>query len=380
MNLADVCIVDLVADNGDQKRFAVAHRDPECERHLSRIRSEWPLDPESNYGPSYVLKTGKSLFYPTIDDDMKSRWIGPSPGGPDLSEFGLRSAIIVPIAARGEMVGVLTVASTTPGRYGDAELGLIEELGRRAALAIDNALLYTAAREAVASRDQFLSVAAHELRTPITAISGFTALLERELANRNDAERVRRFTNRLRDAGIRLSALVDDLLDVSHIRIGSIPLRIESVDVQTLLERLYQRYMEQDTFPNHLLVLRKPSGNCVIPADEDRLEQVVSNVIDNAIKYTPSGGEIVVELQGDQDGVLLSVMDHGIGLAADDLDSIFKPFGRAENAVAGNFLGLGIGLYICRNIIERHGGRIWAESAGVGTGTTIRIWLPSNTS
>jgi PAS domain S-box-containing protein len=376
MNLADFCIVDLVNDVGGPQGFAAAHRDPDAERALNQVRKSWPLDPETGYGPSYVLQTGKSLLYPTIDDEMQKHWAGPSENGPDLSQFGPRSAIVVPMVARGNVVGVLTVASTSPNRYSELELGLVEELGRRAALAVDNAMLYRAARSAIEVRDQFLSVAAHELRTPITAISGFAALLDRELKQRNDPDRVQRFVRRLADAGTRLAVLVDDLLDVSHIRLGNLPLRLETLDLQSLVERVHQRYEEQATPPGHLIVLEVPRGDCILQADEDRIEQVITNLIDNAIKYSPEGGEIIITLNGDGDGVLLTVTDRGIGLEDANLESIFKPFGRAPNAVAGNFLGLGIGLYICRNIVERHGGRTWAESDGVGRGTTISVWLP----
>jgi PAS domain S-box-containing protein len=376
MNLADMCIADLVDESGAQEAYAVAHRDHEEERKLKRQRSMWPLDPRADYGPSLVLKTGKSLLYSAIDDDILSRWTGPSAGGLDFAELGMRSAVIVPMAARGEILGVLTVASTTPGKFSEVELGLLEELGRRAALAADNALLYRSARDAIEARDQFLSVAAHELRTPITAISGFSALLEREVTNRNDPERIHRFVLRLRDAGIRLNALVEDLLDVSHIRVGNLPLRIDSVDVSELVARVHRWYAEQDAFPAHRIRLRDMNGAFAISADEDRLEQVITNIFDNAIKYSPHGGVIDVSLEVAGDGMLLTVRDEGIGLEPGDLESIFRPFGRAPNAVAGNFVGLGIGLFICRNIVERHGGRIWATSAGIGSGATLHLWLP----
>jgi signal transduction histidine kinase len=376
MNLADMCVADVVSETGGQEAFGVAHRDPEMERRLKQLRWEFPLEPDADYGPSYVLKTGKSLLYATIVDEMQSLWMGPSEGGLNPSEFGIKSAIIVPMAARGEMLGVLTVASTTPGRFSEVEIGLIEELGRRAALAVDNALLYRSAQSAIQARDQFLSVAAHELRTPITAISGFSALLEREVTSRNDPERIRRFVLRLRDAGIRLTALVEDLLDVSHIRVGNLPLRIDAVDIRDLVGRVHRWYAEQDAYPDHSFTIRVSDGEFVVLADEDRLEQVITNIFDNAIKYSPQGGEIDVSLECDAMGISLTVTDAGIGLTQGDLDSIFRPFGRAPNAVEGNFVGLGIGLFICRNIVERHGGRIWATSDGAGTGTTMHLWLP----
>jgi len=168
---------------------------------------------------------------------------------------------------------------------------------------------------------------------------------------------------------------VEDLLDVSHIRVGNLPLRIDAIDVRTLIGKVHRWYAEQDAFPDHCLALRHSEGDYVVLADEDRLEQVITNIFDNAIKYSPRGGEIDVSLECDSLGVLLTVTDSGIGMTPSDLDSIFRPFGRAPNAVEGNFVGLGIGLFICRNIVERHGGRIWATSAGTGAGTTMQLWL-----
>lgn len=378
MDLADMCIVDVVDEQGQSEAYTVAHRDADSERRLGQFRAAWPLQRSAPYGPGYVHQTGESLLYATIDDEIGQLWLTGTDDGREAPDFGFRSAIIVPLIARGATVGVLTVASRTPGRFTAVELGLVEELARRAAMAVDNARLYRAARAAVEARDQFLSVAAHELRTPITAITGFASLLEREVRQRNDPDRVVRFVRRLTDAGSRLALLVEDMLDVSRIRLGQLPLRIAPVDLAALLERVRLRYEEQDGAAGHVLTLRTPSGECVVPADEDRLDQVISNVLDNAVKYSEEGSEVTIALVGDDDGCLLTVRDRGIGLPPGDLESIFRPFGRAANAVASNVPGLGIGLFICRNIIERHGGRIWAESDGEGTGTTIAIWLPTS--
>jgi PAS domain S-box-containing protein len=377
MNLGEMCIVDVVNEQLESEAYAIAHRDAAVERRLVQYRSAWPLNRASPYGPGYVLKTGRSLLYGTIDDEIGQLWLSGSDERSDPVNFGFRSAIVVPLMARGVTTGVLTVASSTPGRFSGVDLGLVEELARRAAMAVDNARLYRAARSAVEARDQFLSVAAHELRTPITAITGFTALLDREVVHRNDPDRVQRFVRRLTDAGARLSLLVDDMLDVARIRLGQLPLRIADVDLAALIERVKQRYEEQETSSPQRFVLDLSNRECVIRADDDRLDQVLSNVVDNAKKYSAEGGDIVISLVGDDDGCLLRVKDCGIGLPVDELDSIFRPFGRAANAVSSNVSGLGIGLFISRNIIERHGGRIWAESEGEGLGTTIAIWLPA---
>ena len=367
----------MVDEQGGSEAYAVAHRDAVAERRLIQFRAAWPLNRSSPYGPGYVLQTGRSLLYGTIDDEIGQLWLSGSEDQAAVVDFGFRSAIVVPMVARGVVAGILTVASTTPGRFTGVELGLVEELARRSAMAVDNARLYRGSRAAVEARDQFLSVAAHELRTPITAITGFSALLDREMASRNDPVRVNRFVRRLADAGTRLSLLVDDMLDVSRIRLGELPLRIGEVDLRALIDRVVQRYAEQEVAVQPRFEIALPEVPCLVHADEDRLDQVMSNVIDNAIKYSGEGQPIGISLVGDADGYLLRVQDTGIGLPLNDLESIFRPFGRASNAISSNVPGLGIGLFISRNIVERHGGRIWAESEGEGLGTTFSVWLPT---
>jgi signal transduction histidine kinase len=120
------------------------------------------------------------------------------------------------------------------------------------------------------------------------------------------------------------------------------------------------------------------SGVGDIVADPVRLEQVLTNVVGNALKYSPDGGEVMITLTGDEGGIVITVHDEGIGLPAGASEAIFQPFGRAHNAADRNVPGMGLGLYICRSIVQSHGGRIWAESAGEGQGTTLRIWLPAD--
>ena len=173
-----------------------------------------------------------------------------------------------------------------------------------------------------------------------------------------------------------MSDLVDDMLDVSRIRLGQLPLRIGQVDLNELVHRLTRRFEEQLARDRHSLSVALPDEACPIEGDEDRLEQVMANLLNNAVKYSPEGGEITVSLRPDGEGFAITVADPGIGLPPGSLESIFNPFGRAPNAQVSDIPGLGIGLSIASNIVRRHGGRIWAESPGEGLGATMRLWLP----
>ena len=233
-----------------------------------------------------------------------------------------------------------------------------------------------AAEAAVRARDVFLSIAAHELRTPITALKGSAQLLVRQEARGTlDPARLTRTLGVLGDAADRLAALTDDLLDVSRIRTGQLPLTLTQLDLPALVVEAVAHARARHSGP-HRLLLDAAEDLAPVPGDAARLDQVLTNLLDNAIKYSPAGGDVVVTLRAADGGIMTTVRDQGIGLPPGSTAAIFEPFGRAPNAAQSQLPGLGLGLYICRNIIERHGGRIWAESDGEGQGSMVALWLP----
>jgi signal transduction histidine kinase len=173
----------------------------------------------------------------------------------------------------------------------------------------------------------------------------------------------------------RLTRLIADLLDVTRLRTGRLELRRESLDLARLVaEVVNQERVEADS---HSLPVLSVLGDLpLIVADADRIEQVISNVLNNAFKYSPQDYRIEVVARAEGAGVLLTVADQGIGLPSAALDAIFEPFGRAVNAQRRQLPGMGLGLYISRQIVEQHGGRIWADSPGEEGGTLVSIWLP----
>jgi signal transduction histidine kinase len=378
--MADWSVVDTIDEEGYSRDVAVAHRDLELEVRLSALRAVRPVTIQTAYGPGYVLRTGEPQLYREIDRETQELHISDPEALAELRAIGFRSGIVVPLTVRQKPVGTLTVMSGTAGRYNENDLALVQVLARRAAMMLENARLYREAMEAVAARDQFLSVAAHELRTPLTAITGFTELLRREL-NRPapDADKRDRFIHRLSDAGERLTGLVNDLLDVARLRLGELPLRQEPTDLVALLSSILSRYRDRSESGKHEISLWVPDDECVVSIDPDRIEQVIANLLDNAIKYSPRGGTIRIELRREDDAAVITVNDPGIGLPANALESIFQPFDRASNATEAYVPGLGLGLFICRNIVERHGGTITAASQGPGQGTTITVRLPFKT-
>jgi signal transduction histidine kinase len=257
-----------------------------------------------------------------------------------------------------------------------ARVGARIELTRLRAELARSEREHEATQEAVAARDRFLSIAAHELRTPVTAVKAAAHLLDRaQRRPEQDPARVARFVGRLVEAADRLASMTDDLLDVSRLHLDRLPLRRRPIDVAALARGVVDDRREQLAEPGRLR-LETPGGAVPIVADPARLEQVLCNLLDNAAAYAPRG-EILVVVQPLADGVEVAVHDAGIGLTPGTEEAIFAPFGRSPNAEARFVAGLGLGLYISRGIVEQHGGWIRAESAGEDRGTTIRLWLPN---
>jgi signal transduction histidine kinase len=241
---------------------------------------------------------------------------------------------------------------------------------------------YEQLKELDRMKSQFLSIASHELKTPITAMSGFLQVALRRIRRLSEgesaaavAEGLRSTTEQLevvyRQTG-KLARLVDELLDVSRIQTGRIEFRYGDVDLGELANEVAARM--QLTTTAHQISVRRDSQS-VVTADRDHLEQVLNNLVANAIKYSPGGGAITIDVRPDDGGVRLSVTDQGIGIPERELEAIFGLFYRSPERAARDAAGMGLGLYISKEIVARHGGRIWAES-WAEKGSTLNVVIP----
>ena len=249
----------------------------------------------------------------------------------------------------------------------------------RASLAIENAKLYTEqvdARRKVEDlsrlKDEFLSIASHELRTPVTSIKGYTQLAK-TLIRENDLATSEEYLDIALDQIDRMSRLILELLDVSRIETGRLEIRRDAIPWSTFVCDVVHRH-HTGASDRHFQ-LNVPVCNKRAAGDRDRLEQVLGNLMENAVKYSPDGGEIVVTLEDRGDQLVTSVADRGIGIPTAELGQIFERFHRGRQVSSTNYGGLGLGLYITRQIVERHGGTIWVESSE-GQGTTFSFSLP----
>jgi len=293
----------------------------------------------------------------------------------------LASLLILPLRTRREMLGAIVIAANDPDRVmTDEKLPLAEVLAERAALAIENAKLYTEQVEARRKvedlsrlKDEFLSIASHELRTPVTSIKGYTQLAK-TLIRENDLATSEEYLDIALDQIDRMSRLILELLDVSRIETGRLQIRREAIPWSNFVRDVVHRH--HTAFSDRHFRVDVEGDERVVNGDRDRLEQVLGNLLENAVKYSPEGSDISVDVDDRGDHIVTAVSDRGMGIPADELGQVFERFHRGRHVSSTNYGGLGLGLYITKQIVERHGGQIWVESRE-GQGTTFYFSLPS---
>jgi PAS domain S-box-containing protein len=323
------------------------------------------------FGDSVTLRLVSKDTYPAV--------VARYPRAPeDFVRPGADSLIAVPLLAHDRVIGTLEMSRPREAApYTCEDQRFLQDVANRAALAIENARLYQDLQEALHARDEFLSIAAHELRTPVTGIKVAAQLLRRlQEDERQDRAIIERAIGHIDAGAVRLADLTNELLDITRLQTGQLQLRNAPIDLAAILRRALKWCQLQPSGLHHFDLNGADAASWVV-GDEVRVEQIVSNLLSNAVKYSPDGGLIAVRLEPAGDGYLVAVEDPGIGVPASAMEHIFEPFGRAANATRLNLPGMGLGLYICRQLAERHGGRLWAESRGEGGGTTMHLWLPS---
>ncbi len=372
--IADWCFIDM-REEGEIRRMAVAHHRPEQAALAKELEQRHLLDPSADRGPARVLRTGEPEVLPEVSDDLL-RTVSRTPEDFEvLRELKIRSALCVAIRTRGEVVGILTFAVTDAvRRYTHADLALGEELARRAGLAIDNARLYGDVQKAVALRDDFLSIASHELKTPLATLQLQIQGIARRMQDAAPHSLVK-MQGRLATAQRqveRLGQLVHNLLDISRISSGHLDLDRERVNLETVVRDTLARFSEDLERSGCAVTVSINDDAPFGDWDRTRVEQIVTNLLSNASKYG-AGRPIEVTLDGDSEAVRLAVRDHGIGIAPQDHERIFHRFERAVSV--RHYGGLGLGLWIVRRIVEALGGHISVESRP-GDGSLFTVELP----
>lgn len=357
--LADWCIVDLVTSRAEVERVAVVHADPAKVELARSYAKRYPFDPARATGVAAVLRGGQSEFYPELSDDFLARIARDAEHLRLMKQLSIASVMIVPLVARGRTLGAITfIAGESGRRYDREDLRLAEDLARRAALAVDNARLYQEAQTAIQARDEFLSVAAHELKTPITSLLGVTQVEIRRLRKSGEGapEGIARALDRIERQSHKLAEMVGKLLDVARIEQGQLAIEPSPTDLATLVREVVAQRTRGE---NRLVTVDTPS-HVEAPVDALRLEQVISNLVDNALKYSPPDQPVEVTLTTSDSGrVEIAVRDHGPGIPLEARDRVFDRYFQAHRRDYQS--GLGLGLFVSKQIVDLHGGEIAAE-------------------
>ncbi len=373
---ADWCAIDILDENGEPRRLTIAHPDPDKLERASAPGQWSPLDPAVLHRATSALRTGDAELYNRNLEQILSKWAGDQEQAKILGELKLRSAIVAPIITRSRVLGAITFIWGESGHdYQQADMALVQDLARRAAATIDSARLYRQAQDAIKARDEFLSIASHELKTPLTPLKLHTQTLIRSFRREPEGQikpdrmvRMIESSDRQLD---RLSRLVEELLDVSRINTGKLNLVIEEFDLSELVKDVLDRFRDERMEAQCPLQV-EANAKAIGHWDAFRVEQIVINLLTNAIKYAP-GKPIRVAVIKDDGVARLIVQDEGMGIAKQDQARIFERF---ERAVSGEKVGgLGLGLYIVREIVKSLGGSIRVESE-LGHGSTFIVELP----
>ena len=376
--IADWCRVDLLDEQGALQRAVTHHSDPARSAYGQELVNKLRAAPGTVGSMSWAVETSRSHLAhfdpPLAYDHLRDR---------DLLSFasaiGMRAYYVVPLIARGRTLGALAALQAESGRaFTGDDCAMLDELGQRAALALDNARLYAEAeaarREAERAnrtKDEFLGILGHELRNPLAPI--VMALHLMRMNPGSDTATQREIIER---QVTHLSRLVDDLLDVSRITQGKVELRREHVDLRHVIDKALELTLPVFERRERGVALELPPTPHVVWGDEVRLAQVLSNLLINAARFTQDPGEIRLRLDTDNGQARVEVGDEGVGIDAELMPHVFDLFVQGKQSIERGAGGLGLGLAIVKTLVRMHGGNVEARSEGVGRGSTFTVRLP----
>ncbi len=430
-DFGDWCVVDVLEREGKLKRVAVAHADPSKVAVVERLRTKYPDNVDAAYGVYNVIRTGKPEFMSDIPDSLILQAARDEQHLAILRDLGLRSYLIVPLVVRGTTFGALTLVYAESGRrFEEKDLAVAGELARRIGTAIENARLLRESEEARHELEQqaaemeiqatemeetqerlqrtnaelqvlnqrlldktaeaeaalrqaedanraksdFLATMSHELRTPLNAISGYAELLSMGIRGPvNDAQKAD--LDRINRSQAHLLGIINDILKFAKLESGQLEIHIEEFPVDAALaaaEELVRPQLEAKGVRYRYVGGDK---SVTVRADRDRLEQIVLNLLANAVKFTPEGGSVTVSWEEKGNQVLMHVTDTGIGIASDQVERIFDPFVQVDASTTRKSEGVGLGLAISRDLARQMGGDV-SVTTETGRGSTFTLALP----
>lgn len=433
-SIADWCSIDILED-GQIEEAAVAHSDPYRVKWAKElIAKRGPVDINATSGSSRVIKTGKTEHIHTMTDKSLQRLAQNDKELKVLRDLGICSSIIAPLKIDGETIGSISFISTESHRhYDESDVEIAEALANRTALAVYNANLFKDAKTEINERkklqaelekfnqvleervkkrtiqlektneglqeeiklrhkiesqrlqhymdlnktkDEFISLASHQLRTPATGVKQYLGMVLEGMAG-DITETQQTFLQKAYASNERQLTIVSDLLKVAQIDAGKIRIRQEDVDLVELITDVITEQKATHAMRRQKVEFIAPDGKACAFVDPDKMRMVFENMIDNASKYSDPGKSIRVSIREKNDMMVVEVKDNGVGVAPDDVEKLFEKFNRIHNHLSNHVGGTGLGLYWAKKVVDLHGGIIKVASV-LNKGSTFSIYLPKN--
>jgi PAS domain S-box-containing protein len=371
--LADWCAVDLTDEDGSLRRLAVAHDDPDGAEVVRRIDADYPPDPDARHGVPEVIRTGVAEIMSYIPDEFLVQAAVDDQHLELLRSLHLSSYIVAPLSVGGRVLGAISFATAESGRrYDGDDLRLVEDLARRAAVAIDNARLVRELARAVQAKTDFMATVSHELRTPLNAIMGYTELLEAGIPA-PIPEVARTYAHRIGLSAKHLLQLIDEILTFSRLQADREVVDHGVVEISELLDEIQAIIGPLVDAKGLAFRIATDGAPDQVTTDPRKLRQIVLNLLGNAVKFTDSGG-VDLRLALDGGHLLISVIDSGPGIPSEEQPLLFEPFWQSDQSPTRVLGGAGLGLAISDRFARLLGGEITVESEpGEGSNFTLRI-------
>ncbi len=371
-NLSDFCILEIACGADEEPLLKIVSKnlgpDEKCEECIQL--AELVKSSPSAFS-QLILKIRQPIMIEHLNEEHLTLLSSSESQLQTLKNLRLSSLLSVPMTAHNKFIGTLVLVSATPEhQYHENDLRLAEELASRAALSIENSHLYNQAKNAIATREDILAVVSHDLKNPLTAIKLIGQTLQ--LLEAPDKATCNRLAAKIESSARQMQVLIGDLLDFAKIESGTFSVMQKPESLMDAVRETVESMQVQAEAKQQSLICSLAKDLPRVNIDLPRIAQVVSNLVGNAVKFTPAGGRITISAKARRFNVLVSVSDTGTGIPAENLTKIFDRFWQAE---ASKNKGSGLGLSIAKGIVQAHGGKIWAESQ-IGQGTTIYFTLP----
>jgi signal transduction histidine kinase/ActR/RegA family two-component response regulator len=380
---------DVVAAAGDSlgRHLNVArvqYCDVDDERAVFSVRGGWLRDGVlplggairrlDDFGPGVVddLRAGHAMVIDDILEDARTAAFGAA-----YAAMNVRANLAVALVKNGRMIAILSVQDTAPRRWSRADVETARDMAERTWSALENARTQAELRESNLRKDEFLAMLAHELRNPLAPISAAAELMEKRPL---DADGIRQTSAIISRQVRHMTGLVDDLLDVSRVTRGQVTIDPQPQDMRDIAANALEQVRPVIAARNHQLALALPEEQILVLGDANRLVQILTNLLNNAAKYTPDGGKLQLGVHADAAQVLVSVSDNGIGIAPELHTRVFELFAQAERTSDRSQGGLGLGLALVKSLVELHGGKVRCVSEGANQGSTFEVRLPRHVS